>query len=230
VDAGAADAQAADARGAGDAGPLCQPSGGDVCDLVCQVGCPSGSRCALDPAGVRCTGGTGTFPVGERCDVTGAVCVAGSTCLGEARDVCGARCYKHCRVDADCGPEARCADALEFDNGRSYGICSRKISACDPVGEARCADPSGAPSGCYLLSPSSAPDLAICECAGTATEGAACTFEHECRPGLECVDVGGASTCRPVCRLGGAPCAGGRTCTAFDLPGGARSQAFGYCR
>ena len=65
---------------------------------------------------------------------------------------------------------------------------------------------------------------------GAKAAGVACMFEHECKPGLECIRVGNAGgTCRQICHLGATgSCPGGAACAPLGTAS-APSTVYGYC-
>jgi hypothetical protein len=209
------------------------PATGGDCDPVCQTGCGCGARCTYGVAQTTpsCQAATAPFlDTGAACDPRGDRCAPGALCLDESRLACGSHCYRLCRADADCGPRARCTVLLQLASGAApLRACSPEAVDCDPTGAAACprADRSAA-FGCYVLSVAH-PDLTTCDCAGVLGPGQECSFEHECRPGYECVRVGGVATCRALCKLPGGACPGGGTCGPL-MGGGVASQKFGYCR
>jgi hypothetical protein len=169
--------------------------------------------------------------VGGACSPDFDDCTAGAVCLGEAAPACGNHCYRFCRTSADCPGGALCDLDVVVNNKTVAKACSSAPEKCDPTGEARCTS-AGRPSplfGCYVLSAQD-PDSATCDCAGVKAAAAACMFEHECKPGLECIRVGTAGgTCRQVCHLGAAgSCPMGMTCAPLGTAG-APSTVFGYC-
>jgi hypothetical protein len=211
----------------------CTPQAPMGCDPVCQSGCACGERCKLEGGPAICRAESGPF-IGpyEDCDPRADQCRPGAICLQESRDkpACGAHCYRHCRTHEDC-PNARCSVDIEFGSAATrFRVCSPPNDGCNPWGPARCNNPNRQAGvfGCYVMS-GSFPDIAICDCAGTTKIGAACRFEHECEPGLECVSLGMARTCRRVCKVGAVAvlaggCPVGETCSPFQ--GG---TMFGYC-
>jgi hypothetical protein len=249
VDAPAADGSADGGDAAADAGmcaspygpfPGCAPPANrTTCDPVCQSGCACGERCKLASGMPTCSAEGPSFVAQyDSCDPKDDRCSPGTICLQESPDhpACGAHCYRHCRSDADCGSNAKCTIEVQFGNSLTTSkVCSPPADACNPFGPARCSLSTARPYptfGCYVMS-ATYPDTAICDCAGTTPVGQACTYEHECEPGAECVLFGTARLCRKVCKVGlpaGSPVAVGGcplaapTCTPF--PG---SSQFGYC-
>jgi hypothetical protein len=218
--------------------PGCKMSADQSCDPVCQARCGCNERCLLGTGGVAvCRAQPGpSVNLGESCDAADDRCQPGLLCLQEGPDhpACGAHCYRHCRADSDCSGGAKCTIEVQFASStRSNFVCTAPPEACSPWGAARCATAGQRPFptfGCYVMS-AAFPSLAVCDCAGTVKPGQACTYEHECEPGSECVAIGGSRLCRRVCEVGvvAGPVAGGcsinQTCTAFSS--GAK---FGYCQ
>jgi hypothetical protein len=175
----------------------------------------------------------------DECSPEADTCRAGAICLAETIPAaCKAHCYRYCRTDQDCGNEARCTGDIQLGTAMaSYKVCSPKIEPCNPTGPARCGMPAARPFpafGCYILS-SKYPDLAVCECAGSKNEGDACQFEHDCKPGFECVKVGmEGPRCRPLCTIGATGmlaggCRPNQTCMPFVVDG-RPSVKHGFCR
>jgi hypothetical protein len=218
--------------------PNCTPApAAGACDPVCQSGCGCAQRCKLEGGNNVCRDeGPNFLNEYAACEPRDDRCRPGTICLQESSDhpACGARCYRHCRADADC-PMAKCSVEVQFGaSATKHKVCSPPMDACNPWGPATCSPTSGRnlPTfGCYVMS-STYPDIPICDCAGTTGIGMACTYEHECVPGAECVLLGSVRQCRRVCKVGlpvtvgvlMGGCPPMATCTAF--PGG---STFGYC-
>ena len=134
------------------------PSG--ACDPVCQSGCACGEKCVNPGAGNMCT--PIAMPVQlnyDSCNPAADRCRPGSVCLPEFQDRCGAHCYRFCRVDTDCGMNARCTGEAQDPAGNPlYRVCSARIEPCNPTGVAPACGPGAgadrlAPAfGCYILS------------------------------------------------------------------------------
>jgi hypothetical protein len=214
----------------------CAPGGAQACDPVCQARCGCGERCTLEGGAAVCRNQAGPFQaLGQTCDPKADVCRPGTICLQESLDhpACGAHCYRHCRADADCAGGAKCAIEVQFGVSTTTSrVCTAPAEGCDPYGAARCLNVGQRPYptfGCYLMS-SDQTNLTICDCAGTVAIGMACTYQHQCVPGAECVLDGNARLCRKVCSVelvvgpNPAPCALNQVCTPF--PG---STKYGYC-
>jgi hypothetical protein len=211
------------------------PSG--ACDPVCQSGCACGEKCVNPGAGNQCT--PTLMPVQlnyDSCNPATDRCRPGSVCLPEFQDRCGAHCYRFCRVDTDCGMNARCTGEAQDPAGNPlYRVCSAKIEPCNPTGVAPACGPGAgadrlAPAfGCYILSHMH-PDETVCECAGLLPEGAPCEREYQCVPGLECLKVGGETRCRKLCTLEGGGvlppvvCPLGQRCMPFM-----NARKYGFC-
>lgn len=227
---------AAGTSGGGDLyGPFegCAAASSGRCDVVCQAGCGSGERCNLDQGNATCRAQLPPFKgIAESCGSGADTCRPGSICLEEVRpQACGAHCYRFCRDDTHCPANARCASEVL---GSGQKVCSPPFDPpCNPVamggGPARC-QPDRPNFGCYVLS-ASHPDLAVCDCAGDTRPGAACTDEHECQPGFECVKLGPEAICRKVCHLSVAQsgCPIGMVCAPF-MNGSTPSTKYGFCR
>ncbi|HEY0711015.1 MAG TPA: hypothetical protein VGG33_29700 [Polyangia bacterium] len=198
---------------------------GAVCDPVCQSGCSCDKKCSFTGAQVACvTTPPGAKQAYEECNPGNDNCAPGLLCTAENETACGAHCYRACRVDADCGPNARCTDALGDATGTRVlsKICSPRIENCNPVGlQAACmnAGPGNRPLptfGCYMLD-HTVDEATVCRCAGTLDAGVACSARGSCKPGLECLAGFGADAatrCRRLCSLTGVgvACQLGNTC------------------
>jgi hypothetical protein len=212
--------------------PDCTPTTGGACDHVCQARCGCGQRCAIFGGRPACLPpAPAPVALGGSCSPDLDDCSAGAVCLGEAVSRCGAHCYRYCRANADCAAGALCDLDVVVDGKTVARACSSAPERCDPTGAAACGSatrPSPA-FGCYVLS-SQDPDSATCDCAGDKALGAACMFEHECAPGLECIRVGaGGGVCRRLCHLGVAgSCQAGTTCAPLGTAA-APSTVYGYC-
>lgn len=215
------------------------------CDPVCNTGCSCPSFCNTKrvenpnrPGGmgfnIDCVPGpAGAANLGDDCTTgSGSECRPGLVCLAEASAACGFRCAKFCRTDEDC-PASRCVVSLDVD---LIGTAtSALVSACDVphnascspfFGEGRCMDQQGrAPPnyGCYPAGAAD-PDKAVCDCAGSADEGAACDGDRFCKPGLFCQ----ANHCRRVCPLMNSNAAK-TICGASNCRPIADSKVYGYC-
>jgi hypothetical protein len=123
ADAGAQDASgdAAVAAGAG----CSPPFAAEVCDPVCNTGCPPLSRCDVSPL-PRQGACVGIFVVGE-----GALCFRGDTTDSCAvRLTClDGRCRRLCYRDADCTAGSCCSHPLAAAGAPSgFAVCA----PCDP--------------------------------------------------------------------------------------------------
>jgi hypothetical protein len=214
----------------------CAPGPGPMCDLVCQARCGCGQRCLVDSSGPHCQDRPGPFvDLGGTCNNKDDRCEPGLLCLQESADnaACGAHCYRHCRSDGDCSNGARCVIEVQFGvTATPFKVCSPPADTCEPWGTAHCRDQAQRPAplfGCYVMG--SATNSTACECAGTLKVGAACTYEHECEPGAECIVSGATRTCRKICNAellvgpNPAPCPAPQTCTPFT-----GSAKYGYCK
>lgn len=224
----------AEADGAMCLGPIpgCTGTSGGMCDPVCQARCGCQQRCAVVSGMSACVPpAPDPVAVGEKCMARADTCQAGSLCLEEPEPVCGDRCYRFCRSDADCKGGASCSIEVQFaSSATTFRVCSPPAATCDPTGPATC-DRPGAPPGafaCYVASAAN-PDTVVCDCAGRLKVGEGCMYEHECAPGLECMRVSGVSTCRPICKLkepGGCP--PNSVCSPMGTTG-KPSTLYGFC-
>jgi hypothetical protein len=224
-------------RNGTDGGNACTPPAdlppGNLCDPVCQSGCPSNQRCqqVLDPLGNYSFGcetpPTGTpLDVFKPCDTGNDLCKPGLLCveppLGSTG--CVAQCYRYCRQDSDCPANTLCALSSVIGGQQSMPICAPPAVACSPALQtaAPACSPSLTGSTCYVFS-KELPDETMCDCAGTIAAGLACTDLHSCVAGYEC--AGGK--CQKVCLLqtGVLACPVGQTCSSLNA-----STKYGTCQ
>ncbi|PTL85157.1 hypothetical protein DAT35_00025 [Vitiosangium sp. GDMCC 1.1324] len=184
----------------GGQGNRCFPGG---CDLVAQD-CPSGSKCTYvrqgDVTARRCVP-DGTVAEGGACASTATpsgdfydTCKAGLYCTDQKAPGGGTvfTCQKFCYGSEQCTAPRDCIEVLRFTGSDELPrVCGEAGPKCDPLAQG-CASPRG----CYP-SPGSGP---VCATAGTAEDGAPCTYSNDCRPGSACVKDGAALTCRRLCR------------------------------
>jgi hypothetical protein len=193
-----------DGREAGpgpDAGPPCDPvaptsCNGGTCFVACRVNQPAVGMCTM----------AGTKNAGDLSCGTGKPSL--KTCL------------RFCKDDGQCG-SGRCSTPIPC-NGKDteFKACSQ---ACNPVGEAT----QGCAAGlnCFVF----AGEIPDCECSGSVHaggDGVACATSQECKAGFLCVSMGGAKSCRPVCRLDAPTTCATGTCTKLVDPD---YKIFGAC-
>ena len=192
--------------------PPVTPSG---CDLTLLAGCPSGQACRLSCTGMgtgktSCTAGVGTKQLGETCTAD-ADCVPGFLCLTNScpNGTKLSTCRRACKSDPDCGAQSECGPVNCDSAATPFGACA---FTCDPTGGATTGCPTGL--NCALFSGDRT--TCVCRTGGMMmADGGACTTGADCQPGLICVQRGGASTCRPVCRMQGNDCAADRSCVSL---------------
>jgi len=158
------------------------------CDPVGATGCPDQQHCVYDDKGLPVCANDGTVAIGEAC--SGGACQAG-TCLDLSGT--GARCYRFCKTQADCGGTT----CLEL-TGQTWKVCGLPASAFEPCNllAPACQD---AAAGCYVSGITTQP---ICLTAGTKAEGDACEQPSDCAAGLHChVD----DQCHALCGTAGPP-------------------------
>lgn len=215
--------------------PATSPTG--ACDPVCQSGCACGSQKCTNISGMGnvCQVTTAApTPAYASCDPQFDACLAGYACLGEFEDVCGAHCYRFCRIDSDCGGTSRCTGEADDNGVFAYKVCGPPIEACDPTGllphctTGQTADRTFPNFACYVLA-NDHPDEAVCECAGSVAEGQPCTREYECKPGNQCVPNGGESRCRRLCTLDSGPVANRVQCASGKCVSLGGSKKIGVC-
>jgi hypothetical protein len=199
--------------------PLCTPvQTSDVCDPVCQTGCPCGQRCQLSAGGLKCAAPAGGLTAGMVCTPEADACAPGLTCLQEA---CGndlGRCYRFCRDASVCSGTGVCGTPVLLpDRSDSLQrVCDLGGQACDPYAGTGCVDPA---LRCYVLGPTQR----TCDCPSgvNAPAGASCGY-NDCAAGLACLQIGagGANRCVKLCESA-ADCPDS-TCDPFG-------DTFGFC-
>ena len=208
----------------GGQGNLCFPG---ECDLVAQ-NCPTGNKCTYvrqgspgGPASRRC--------IQEGMVAEGGACQSTATAQGDFHDTCKAglsctdspatdggstfACQKFCYGSEQCTAPRDCVDVLRFTGSNELPrVCGEPGPRCELLAQG-CANTLG----CYP-SPRSG---AVCVMAGSAADGASCTYSNDCRPGSACVNGGAGRVCRRLCRApSGEPgCASGRCEPLQDFTG-----------
>ena len=221
-------------RNGTDGGNACTPPAtlpsGDLCDPVCQSGCPANQRCQelLDQFGNYSFGcqapPTGTpLDIFKPCDSSNDLCKPGLLCVEPPLQStgCVSQCYRTCRQNSDCPADSLCVLSIGIGVQRSISICAPPAVACNPVLQTGCSS-SLTGSTCYVFS-KELPDETMCDCTGTLAAGATCTDLHSCVAGYECV----AGKCQKVCLLqtGGLACSAGQTCASLNS-----STKYGTCQ
>jgi hypothetical protein len=210
-DVGGPDAGAAGVDGGGPPFPGCAPA---------SPQCATGQTCQVDCTAQQneCVTG-GAMPAGATCQST-ADCAPGTQCFDYTSLGCAIKiCLRFCGSGADCttfgaggpGPGSFCRAPVVCAGGTTaYHSCTFN---CDPTASAA-PNGGGCPSGLACLMPASM-DQVDCACAGpsrTGREGNSCSTSVACAPGLICNAMGGAQSCRPVCRCD----ANAGSCTAAN--------------
>jgi hypothetical protein len=152
--------------------PLCTPvQTSDVCDPVCQTGCPCGQRCQLSAGGLKCAAPAGGLTAGMVCTPEADA----SVCSGTG--VCGTPVLLPDR-----------SDSLQR-------VCDLGGQACDPYAGTGCVDPA---LRCYVLGPTQR--TCDCPSGVNAPAGASCGY-NDCAAGLACLQIGagGANRCVKLC-------------------------------
>ena len=191
------------------------------CGLDPQCGCEGSLTCdvtARDSGAVSCVGSGGTIQ-GDKCTST-SDCQQGLTCsLGACRPYCNAQ-----KVGTACdgGGLGSCVQIDSFGSAvPNLKVC---LVSCDLT------NPSAAcgAGGCVL-----AAGETNCQAVGTAGEFASCTYTTDCAPGLNCITFGsgdsGTSSCRTMCRFGGAACGNNESCTHFGTDLVLNGVTYGFC-
>ncbi|MGZ3459329.1 MAG: hypothetical protein ACXU86_12600 [Archangium sp.] len=200
---------------------LCFPG---ECDLVAQD-CPSGNKCTYVRQGsatIRRCVPDGTVAEGAACQSTATpegdfydTCKAGLYCTDESAPDGGTSftCQKFCYGSEQCTAPRDCIEVLRFAGSNELPrVCGEAGPGCDLLAQG-CASSLG----CYP-SPKSGP---VCVTAGAVTDGSACTYSNDCRPGSACVKESTGLVCRPLCRApSGEPgCASGHCEPLQDFSG-----------
>jgi hypothetical protein len=194
------------------------------CDPVAQSNCPSGHKCTVSGSGTVCVP-NGTVATGAICTPSPDNCVPGDYCYSDGQNV--RWCEHFCKIDSDCrgggaGPlsssnVAWCAFAV----GSSRG-CTTPCNPVPAAGASGCV--SGSKCDAYNYTGSggaggsgggSTSEVTDCEVIGAGGDGVTCTYDTDCLAGYGCFSHGGgASSCRPYCRMGNnADCTiAGETC------------------
>jgi hypothetical protein len=193
------------------------------CDATLVSACGAGQACRLTCTApgigrTTCGASPGTRQAGELC-TTSADCGPGADCIYMScfNGTTVGYCERACKTNSDCGSASACVSLTCVGRTSPFRHCLR---TCDPVGAT-----SGCPGG--LVCTLNSRDVTGCSCrtgGPNVPEGAICAQTAECQPGHLCVDRGGASRCRPICRTGASDCAAGRTCAS--LPD---HRAYGAC-
>lgn len=123
-------------------------------------------------------------PCDERVD-----CAPGHECYVELGE-----CARHCRMDAECAADERCA---YFAADAPNGICIG--DRCDPVTGAPCPAGSTCRLGDVLDAVSARFRLPICLPHGSIARSQPCEEPVDCAERLACTTTNGASFCRPYC-------------------------------
>lgn len=193
--------------------PGCDPFGDPLTE------CGSASTC--DPATRTCIPAPGSVLLGEPCTTRGAAgeCAPGLVCAeGRCRAVCDPA------SEGACPSEAICALA-----DRAWGVC---LASCFLVAQT-CSVPGEA---CNRVIGPSGVDVACTLNPGLGSEGAGCTIDQDCLPGLLCTDASqhslgcvdaAGSCCTFACDLLELPCVGLEpVCQPLGIPG---QEDAGFC-
>jgi hypothetical protein len=179
--------------------PLCQTDSAATgeCDPVCQIGCGCGLQCGMTPTGIRCTSARGLKLEDETCQPATDNCAPGLVCVKEVCATIG-RCHRFCRDGSVCTATGVCGPAVSLPNGvmTTQRACNLGDHACDPIARTGCPDPA---LNCYVTS-----GHTTCDCPSgmDGQVGANCSFANDCAEGLACINAGGSSRCRTLCRSG----------------------------
>jgi hypothetical protein len=232
-----------------DAGGSCPNS---PCDLVAQCGCSSPQVCDLNGSqlpsgGTTCrdvtTPGTST----ATCSTVNG-CAGGYVCLGSSPG----QCREYCDPDNDTcgsnGPGSFCNIYIVYDSGGgNYAPVPGAVTctkSCDPTSTS----PTGCPSGfgCHvsLWDPNCDTDMdgvpdggctydgdeyAMTDCAAApasgGTDGATCTYNSDCAPSFDCINVDSTPQCKQSC-VCNTSVASGQVCNTGAVCGTGSCRAF----
>jgi len=194
------------------------------CKLVQpQCGCAAGQACAIDgsPQGTRICVAAGSTPIGGTC--TGNECVPGSLCVKTTDTI--STCMKYCSTDSNCtAPGGLCIITLnDGSSGQIPGVtlCTEN---CDPSTNTGC-PVAGTACGLAQESMGQMRLLTRCGGSGVGTQGASCVDDTDCAPTFGCFNAG-TTQCLKYCKVGGAACPGGATCTSLGMIG---NTTYGAC-
>jgi hypothetical protein len=230
--------------------PGCDPANptsttaGVTCSATqtCQVNCsptPPGT-----PPRNECTM-AGAGEPGAACPNMNRDCKPGTQCFNygtPSTPMCNVQvCLQFCNTNADCaafgaggaGPGSFCEGPVQCGTTPlAYHTCTFN---CDPRAAAA-ANRGGCPMGLACVA-SDINDQVDCTCTAyrTRVEGQQCTTSSDCAAGLLCNLMGGAATCRAICRCDKSAanpsacaaandCTGGRTCTPVT-----NNMIYGVC-
>lgn len=197
------------------------------CKLVApQCGCAGGEMCAINGDGDRECHTAGDKQVDQAC--TGLyACAPGTLCTLVSSSV--SICTRYCAADADCGG-GLCVLQLNDPSNPSMPLAGVSLCSddCDPVSGSGC--PGGLGLGCQL---GQADDAAmtvfsLCTGAGAGTQGAACTDNEDCAPGLACFNAG-STQCLQWCKPPNGACPAGTACSPFQTPLLYKGVEYGAC-
>jgi hypothetical protein len=191
------------------------------CGLNPQCGCEGSQTCDVtsrDSGAATCVASSGTIQ-GDKCTST-SDCQQGLTCiLGACRPYCTGQ-----TLGTPCKGSGVGSCAQFYSGGvavKNDEICFVSCDLTNPT--AAC----GA-NGCVISSGET-----NCETVGTAGEFASCTYGSDCAQGLSCITFGsgdsGTSSCRTMCRFGGAACGNNESCTHFSTDLVLNGITYGFC-
>lgn len=195
------------------------------CKLVQpQCGCAAGQACNIDgsPQGTRICVTAGSTPIGNACTMNDE-CVPGSLCVKTGDTI--STCMKYCSTDSNCtSPGGLCLITLnDGSSGQIPGVtlCTEN---CDPSTNVGC---PVAGTSCQLAQEPMGQMrlLTRCGAAGFGTQGAACTDDGDCAATFGCFNAG-TTQCLKYCKVGGAACPGGLTCSSLGMIG---NTTYGAC-
>ncbi len=204
------------------------------CDLYEQCGCIPPQVCDLDDEALA-TGGTECRDVGTAGEDTATCsssfgCAGGFICLGSDPG----QCRRWCQEDDDCpGPGGLCILNVTYGGGTEVPGATACTKNCSPASSA----PSECPPdfGCHIylddpddsLPTISGDERSLTDCTSPPASGGgdseSCTYNSDCIPGYDCVNVDSVAQCKQTCvcaspgNCSGAACAIG-SCYEFSDP------------
>ncbi len=185
---------------------LCPNTTADSCDPVSQCGCPAGEMCSIvdfDSGEVGCVS-EGGISSGASCGASVGECEPGADCM---RWLDTGVCSPFCETDADCPNGQPCVEWEAPD-------VKQCLFGCDPRNPQSNSGPfNGCQAGQSCTIWTDVPDSSVCLTPTvSAPEGATCSSEDTCGPGLTCVGLDASGVCEPWCELGGNDCPSGEEC------------------
>lgn len=163
---------------------LCEDVSTPDCDPYANSNCGADQHCIFNDAGLPVCAANGPTPIGGECPGLDQACAEG-TCLNLGGS--GPRCYRYCKIGADCGGQS--CIGLADSPWKVCGLPSSNFETCDLFKQDCDADTDA----CYLTSLTNVP---ICIAEGNRGAGEACEQDNDCVGDYACHNDG---TCRKIC-------------------------------